>query len=242
MSALLLNYAAAAVPAAAPQETFTQPVVGGAHIAPFVDIIYWINLDHRTDRRDQFLGEMKKLDFPSDRIIRVSGIYEKFRGHLGCSKSHILCLESFLKSSYKNCLIFEDDFEFVVSPEDIEKGFRQLSTVQYDVCMLSGSVYSQEKTQYPFLNKVLSATTTSGYLVSREFARVLLQNFRQGVVCLEDSYNANNPMVPYEHNCAIDQYWVLLQPENNWYIFNPKMGIQRGSHSDILGGKVDYKM
>jgi len=30
-----------------------------------------------------------------------------------------------------------------------------------------------------------------------------------------------------------------LQPQSNWFVFSPKLGVQRESHSDIQGGVVN---
>jgi hypothetical protein len=38
----------------------------------------------------------------------------------------------------------------------------------------------------------------------------------------------------------VDQYWKRLQPQSNWYIFEPKLGKQRASFSDIEDTAVDY--
>jgi hypothetical protein len=233
-----------------PRESFAEDAdadtIKKANIESCVDVIYWINLDHRTDRREEFEREVHtKLDFPRERIIRVSGIYDKDRGHLGCSKSHIQCLQMFLESHYRNCLIMEDDFHFIVSPHDIQNAFEELDRhhVTYDVCMLSGNVFEEYPSEYSFLNTIVKASTTSGYLVSRDFAPQLLQNYKEGCQKLEDSYNhSTNPLVPYDHYSAIDQYWMKLQAISNWYIFNPKLGTQRESHSDIMGGVVNYKL
>jgi len=206
-----------------------------AKIDDVVDVVYWINLDHREDRKKNFLEEMKKLNLPLNRIVRISATYEPERGHLGCCKSHVRCLETFLESPYKNCLIFEDDFVFTVSPKEIQRGLHALVdyNVNYDVCMLSGSEIEIVDSDYSFLNKVIYATTTSGYLVSRQFAPTLLNNFRESCALLENNY---------ELHCyyAVDQYWNRLQSISNWFIFKPKMGIQHGSFSDILNGHVEY--
>jgi glycosyl transferase family 25 len=75
----------------------------------FIDHIYFINLDHRTDRLQQFQEEIQKLA-PLDKVERIQAVHKPELGGLGCSLSHVKTLETFLKSDYKNCLVFEDDF------------------------------------------------------------------------------------------------------------------------------------
>ena len=48
-----------------------------------VDVVYYINIDDRTDRRDQFLEEMNNIGLPSNKIERISAVHEKERGALG---------------------------------------------------------------------------------------------------------------------------------------------------------------
>jgi hypothetical protein len=221
-------------------ESFSQgPHDKKANIEPYVDVIYYINLDHRTDRNEEFLKEMDKLQFPREKIIRISGVYLKDRGHLGCSKSHILVMEDFIASNYRNCIVFEDDFEFTQPSNVIEDLFSNVHEIPYDVCLLAGNEQVLKDTRYSFVKKVVSCLTTSGYMVNRQFAPVLLQNFKEGAEQLERSYN-EGPY--YRGEFAVDQYWIQLQPLSNWYIFEPKLGKQRKSFSDIGNGLADYKV
>ena len=209
-----------------------------ANLEPYVDVIYYINLDHRKDRNEEFLREMDKIKFPREKIKRISGVYLEQRGHLGCSKSHILIMEDFINSQYRNCIVFEDDFEFSQPANVIESLFEQIHLIPYNVCMLSGNEQNVQATQYPFLKKVNTCLTTAGYIVNKQFAPILLQNFKEGAQLLEKSYNEGT----YRGEYAIDQYWCLLQPNSNWYLFYPKLGKQRNSFSDIMGGVVDYNL
>ena len=40
---------------------------------------------------------------------------------------------------------------------------------------------------------------------------------------------------------ACDQYWKILQEKDNFILINPVKVYQRKSHSDLVGGVVDYK-
>jgi GR25 family glycosyltransferase involved in LPS biosynthesis len=201
----------------------------------YVDVIYYINLDHRTDRNEQLLNELKKINFPEDKIVRISAIYDK-RGEVGCSHSHVKTIETFIKSNYNNCLVLEDDFEFTQNSDTINNLFNKLDGIDYDVIMLSSNTNEKQPTKYDFLDKIINAQTTSGYMVNRNFAPKLLDNFKTGVQLLE------NNCITEAEGCAIDQYWKLLQPMNNWYVTNPKLGKQRESYSDIQKGHVNYQV
>jgi len=200
-----------------------------------IDIIYYINLTERTDRKDHFLLEMDKMNIPSDKVHRFNAI-KNTRGEVGCSYSHIRVLEEFIDSDYNNCIIFEDDFEFIISKEEFENLIKQVfdNKIDYDVIMLGCNVREIENTKYNFLYKLLNGHTTSGYLISKKFAPILLQNYLEGAKLLEE-----NTVDKYDLY-AIDQYWKKLQPDNNWYVFNPKVGIQMESFSDIHKVVVNY--
>lgn len=206
-----------------------------------IDVIYYINLDHRTDRREQFLEEMKLLQIPETKLVRISAVYEKSRGDLGCSKSHIKTLQLFLESPHQHCIIFEDDFKWIESAETVNKLFSKMvkKQVDYDVCMLSAGEVGIEDSEYDFLKKVTEAQTTSGYMVNKQFAATLLQNFIEGAALLEESYEKGAPNGPIY---CVDQYWKRLQPMHHWYLFSPKLGMQRDSYSDIQGGFVEMSV
>lgn len=210
-----------------------------------IDCIYYINIAERTDRNNEFLNEMKKYDVPDSKIVRIDAVYDKERGALGCTKSHIKTLQQFINSGYKNCIIFEDDFEFAVPKENVTTSIVTTSIQQffnlnipYDVVMLSANDNKITPSKYAGLSKAIDVQTTAGYMVSSDFAKKLLDNFTEGSKLLEKSYSNKNYNVDY----AIDQYWKKLQPNSNWYIFDPKLGKQRESYSDIENKSVNYNV
>jgi hypothetical protein len=197
--------------------------------------IYFINLESRTDRREQIVHELKQLDFihHNEHIYRVDAIFDKL-GHKGCSKSHIKTLELFMNSTYEHAMIFEDDFQFTLPPEEMKK---TLSTffekgIPYDVVMLSENMGTMTDTSYLFLKKITQVQTTSGYMVHKSFAPTLYESFVEGLRLLEKDYD-------YFLYC-LDQYWKHLQPNSLWYIFSPKWGKQRAGFSNIENKHVDY--
>ena len=225
-----------------------------SNIANYVDVIYYINLDNRADRNEEFLKEMEKLNIPQEKIVRIPAIYNKERGHVGCALSHIKTINQFIDSDYNTCIIFEDDFEFAQDPEYINDMFETLheSNVNYDVCMLAGNIHESEPVpEYPFLKKATQVLTASGYMLSKKFAPTLLQNFTEASEKLDKSYDEREQFKDtepekygygYDGEYAIDQYWTSLQKTNNWYIFYPKLGKQRSSYSDIMKSDVNYNM
>jgi len=207
----------------------------------YVDVIYYINLENREDRKTEFLEEMRRLNVPDEKIVRINAVYKPGQGDLGCSLSHIIAIEQFMNSGLTNCIVFEDDFTFTQDLRTINSEFQEVfdKQVNYSVIMLSASEIETANTEYTHLKKVNNAQTTSGYMLTKHFAPVLLQNYKEGVKLLEDSYKIGKS-IELQHPFCIDQYWKRLQPQSNWYMFLPKLGVQRESHSDIQGGVVNY--
>ena len=81
---------------------------------PHIDAIFYINLDHRSDRKEHILQEIRKIDPTLSKTHRIQAEYVPDHGALGCTKSHIKAFQLFMEHpEWKNCLILEDDFTFV---------------------------------------------------------------------------------------------------------------------------------
>jgi glycosyl transferase, family 25 len=196
-----------------------------------IDCVYYINLDHRTDRKEQFEAEMVKLGVPPSKLVRIPGIYNKDFGILGCGLSHKKALETFLESPHKNCLVFEDDFEFTLDMNYVRYLLKSVfeKNVPYDLVMLAGNLYKTEKSEWSFLRKVLDGQTASGFLITREFAPKLVECLDESTKLLEDWHTKTGEK---KHDYCNDIYWKKLQPISNWYVLHPKPGLQRESYSD----------
>ena len=202
-----------------------------------IERVYFINLDHRADRLQEFVNEMKKIGFPEEKLHRISATYRPEIGVLGCAYSHIQVLDHFLQSSAKNCLVFEDDFQWSNDLNYCKFLFKTVFQKQFDLVMLSGNIFKDEPTDSPFLRKVLDGQTTSSYLITREFAPSLKKNLEEGAEQLESWFRLFQEK---KHDYCLDIYWKKIQPMHNWYIVNPKMGIQRESYSDIEKKVTNY--
>ncbi len=196
-----------------------------------VDHVYYINLDHRTDRKEQIESEFQKVGIPANKITRISGIYKKEFGILGCGLSHKKALETFLASPYKNCMIFEDDFTFTLDFHYCQYLIRQVfhQDIPYDLVMLAGNIFSSEPSPWPFLKKVKNGQTASAFLITKDFAPQLIHALEESTKLLEDYWKETGQK---KHEYCNDIYWKKLQPQSNWFIVHPKMGIQRESYSD----------
>lgn len=75
----------------------------------FFDAVYYINLDHRTDRKENFEKRALKVGIEA---IRFSAIIDKVPV-VSCALSHQAIIKIAKKNGLKNVLIFEDDCFFL---------------------------------------------------------------------------------------------------------------------------------
>lgn len=206
----------------------------------YVDVIYYINLESREDRKIGFLEEMKKMGVPDKKVVRIDAVNKPGKGDLGCSLSHLVTMQQFMDTKFENCIVFEDDFVFTEELQTVNAKFREVfdNSVNYNVIMLSANEVDVQPTEHRYLKKVNDAQTASGYMTTKYYAPILMQNYRDGIKLMEDSYKIGKSDKLQGPFC-IDQYWKRLQPQSNWFVFSPKLGVQRESHSDIQGGVVN---
>jgi GR25 family glycosyltransferase involved in LPS biosynthesis len=207
-----------------------------------IDIIYFINLDHRKDRLEQITAVLHDLEVPPEKIHRISAVYEPTFGTLGCAKSHINALEHFIRSGLQTCIVLEDDFVY----EDKKRFLESMNyvfekNVFFDLIMLAYNHKSVEwrPTHHPILKKVSRVMTISGIMISKEFAPKLLENYKEGHEKLLNHVLKHNKLY---RDYIIDVYWQRLQPSSEWFCFSPRLGYQRESYSDIEKVNVKYKV
>ena len=187
-----------------------------------IDCVFYINLDHRTDRRTEIEGELNSMGLTHERF---SAIRHETIGGVGCGRSHISVLKLAKERGYKCAMILEDDFMFTVDRIQLEEGIRKLEDVSFDVCLLScNSFYSVDSLEYPFLQRIYEAQTTSGYIINAHYYDTLIAVFEDAVGRFEQTN--------HHWLYAIDVAWKVLQRRDTWYGFNPRMGKQRPSFSD----------
>jgi len=189
----------------------------------FIEKIIYINLEHRTDRKQQ-IEDVLKI-FPSEKVIRFNAIKQQ-PGFIGCTQSHIAVLEMAQKEGWKNCLILEDDAIW----SNFDNGcvlLEQLVQKPFDVITL-GIAHAKYTSEY----KLISGQTATAYLVQQHYYQTLLTNFKESLQGLISTgkYGVY----------ALDQHWKKLQPTDNWYSVIPSLMIQRQSFSDIEKRNVDY--
>jgi glycosyl transferase family 25 len=183
----------------------------------FIEKVVYINLEHRTDRKQQIESELQKY-FPSEKVIRFNAI-KHAHGGVGCSKSHMAVLEMAISEGWNNVLIIEDDAMW----NKFETGYpllEKLSKNDYDVIVL-GAAFANYDSNY----RLTKSTTTTAYIINKAYYETLLNNFKEGLEKLLSSEKYTE--------YALDQYWSRVQSTGKWYATIPSLIIQRPGMSDI---------
>jgi len=197
-----------------------------------VDAVLYINLAHRTDRKEHLLQELDKWGIPSSMIHRIDAI-QRTPGALGCGLSHITALRYAISHpEWKTILILEDDFTF--RTHHINDSLQSLLSLPFDVGLLSYNTeyIKYEDTIHHSIKKVIYSQTTSSYLICSHYLPTLLQNM------LEATYDMERYGKTHE-NC-IDIYWTRLQPGDRWLALFPAIGYQYDNYSDIEQRVTSY--
>ena len=194
--------------------------------------VFYINLEHRTDRKEHVERELTELEWE---FTRFNAVRLPNSPALGCTLSHLKILEHAKVNNLDYVIIVEDDICFTNKPLFLENLNKVLSSGKhFDVCVISGNLVP------PYSNfikdcaiKVAHSQTTTGYLVKKHYYDTLINNIKTGANLL-----LRNPSKPNLY--AIDMYWLQLQKRDTWIIVVPLTVTQIESYSDIEKRNVDY--
>lgn len=190
-----------------------------------------INLASRTDRLEHVMSEFNKFGLMPERVDAV----KMASGAIGCTLSHIKCLEIAKSRNLEHVFICEDDITFL-KPELLQDNltkFYHNKEIQWDVLFIGGNNCPPFQTITDYCCRIFNCQTTTGYIVKRCMYDVLLDNFKTGLNLL-----LKNPTNKREY--AIDIYWKRLQTQYFWYIITPLTTIQYENYSDVEEQTVNY--
>ncbi len=171
--------------------------------------------------------------FPFLKTERFNAV-KKENGALGCSISHLKCLQLAKERGWPQVLIVEDDIQFL-NPDlflmQLNKFTRRHK--YFDVLLIAGN------NMPPYIRiddcciKIANCNTTTGYIVNQKYYDKLITNYKQGIVGLmrEPGNKARY---------AIDVYWKTLQMVDMWFLITPASVVQKEDYSDIEERNVDY--
>lgn len=189
----------------------------------------YINLEHRTKRKLQCIHSLKSIGIENPN--RFNAIIDDI-GLIGCTKSHIKCIEIAKSNNWPFVCIFEDDVIFLNPNITIEKINKYINT-EYDVLFLGAWI---RKDNYSFINddliKVSYACCMHAYIVKNHYYDKLLNNLNTSLskkIIDPNNFLYNN-----------DEYIQYLQRVDNWYCLYPIYVTQRDGYSDNFNVDRNY--
>ncbi len=202
-----------------------------------IDLVVYINLDKREDRRKETEEELKRVGVPESKVLRWSAVYREGRhtrgSPLGCTMSHVQVLQHVdtLPPEIQTVLILEDDFSFNDDVSEVHQSLQKFLTYPrdlWDVVLLTYHVQRREDYD-DFVSKALYSHGTAGYLVNRSGLKNLLRNFQESQEGL---------LSTGEWFYVLDIHWQYFMSGGKCFYFNKSLGYQRLSYSDIQGAVI----
>ena len=219
-----------------------------------IDQIFYININHRIERKKSIENELRKINIDKNKIQRFDAIYNEECGHIGCALSHIGCLDIAIENKYDNIIILEDDFIFSTDRETLDNKINILfKDNNWVVTLLAGKInYNLDKIKEnqtimfnSFFKRTKNCSTTSGYIVKKRYFKKLKNCFEEAVKYLNNELlihkdimkirkitcpekaSSKHPGIKLQFNCsAIDVHWFKIQKNDIFYIFDPQVGKQ----------------
>jgi len=196
----------------------------------YIQHAFYINLASRPDRKQHVESQLNIIGIKAERFNAI----KLANGALGCSMSHLKCLEIAKANSWPHLLIVEDDIKFL-NPDVFKSQFNLFLSKHkaWDVVLIGGNNIPPYTKIDDTCVKVSTCQTTTGYLVNAHYFDTLINNFRKGIKKLIE--------FPQEHKkYAIDKYWFQLQKKHNWFLIIPLTVTQREDYSDIEKRPTNY--
>ena len=216
---------------------------------------FYINLEHRRDRREAIEATLQRAQIPYERIEALNprlpehqglleGCWDRSicPGQVGCQLSHLAALRRAMDADWDHVAIFEDDFEWqpFVRPDMVQAAVAEAMELvpHWDVIGLSFNVQKETlmdlrvrfaPDRWAALTRIQDAHTTGAYIARRS---VIAQ--------IHQAFSPENCQVRKDYGTAIDTCWKPLQRIGTWLAFEPQPGTQRRSFSDIEQRDVFY--
>jgi hypothetical protein len=170
---------------------------------------FYINLTTRPDRKQHVETQLNMLGITAERFNAI----KLPNGALGCSMSHLKCLEMAKANSWPHLLIVEDDIKFL-NPQLFKSQLNLFLSnhKSWDVVLIGGNNIPPYTKIDDTCVKVSTCQTTTGYLVNSHYFDILIDNFRTGI----------------------------LQKRDNWFLIIPLTVTQREDYSDIEKRPTNY--
>ena len=196
--------------------------------------ILYINLENRPDRKVHVEKQLESVGLNGTRFSAI----KMANGRVGCSMSHLKCLQIAKEKNWDHVFICEDDITFTkpdIFKIQIEKflSSKHETVKNWDVCIVGGNNVPPFQQIEDYCIRVSHCQTTTGYIVKQHYYDKLIANYKEGIARLLRE--------PDKHVMfAIDKYWLQLQKIDKWFLITPPTVIQLEDYSDIEKRVVNY--
>jgi len=194
---------------------------------------YYINLEHRSDRKMNCLNLLgknaKRINAIIGKNIWNSDIHTNLKfwnaGAYGCYLSHVKAIETFyFKSSKNECIICEDDISISTQFWEHFKIIRHSLPKEWDVIYLSVNMFIGKNAEI-YSDHFLTSHGSTGamcYMINKKSAKFILDYIlrSKSIECID----------------------ILLStiPNIKQYVYIKKIVKQMKSYSDIVEDIIDY--
>jgi glycosyl transferase family 25 len=192
---------------------------------------FYINLISRPDRKEYVENQLKTIGINAERFnaIRLEN------GAIGCSSSHLKCLQIALNNNWDHVFICEDDITFL-NPDLFITQFNCFleNITEWDVVLFGGNIIPPYKKINDTCVQVIKCQTTTGYLVNKHYIPILIKNIETSINLLMK--------YPDKHVLyAVDRFWFYLQEKDKWFLITPLTVVQKPGYSDIEKKNTNYQ-
>ena len=196
----------------------------------------YINLESRNDRRAHVEAQLAALKYgmPNLTTERFNAIKNAVHGAIGCSMSHMRCIQIAKQRGWDHVLVCEDDVQFTNVPLFLTQLSKFMATVpDWDVVLLAGNNIPPFRVVNDACVQISNCQTTTAYVVKSHYYDTLIDNYRAGINKL-----MRQPTQKLDY--AIDRYWFELQRRDRWFLITPLSVVQREDYSDIEQRVTNY--
>jgi glycosyl transferase family 25 len=202
--------------------------------------IFYINLDERTDRKDNFEKHMKKYDLEFERFSAIKDNY----GAFGCAKSHLSVLKYAKNNNLENVIIMEDDIAFNMSPEMLDEKLKLIfdNDLDFDVFHLSYRYRISDDVQgIDYLKKLSYCHYCSCYIINKKCYDEIIECWEKSLLLLSPE-NLELGLEWHQKTArfSCDISYIPLLRNKNWYCFDKPVCVQLNGESNIVNGYINH--
>lgn len=172
-------------------------------ILNYIEKAYYINLDHRTDRRENFERRVNELGIPVERYPAItinpediSNPFGDVRWHNKVSNyyTHLAIIQKAKDLGLKNVWVFEDDCVFIDGfLEKANKCLEDLKKIEWDMFYFGGEPNRETEPYSEYIVKTTGVYGAHSYLVNDIFYdKILSMNIISPIDVHYLNYNCNN--------------------------------------------------